>query len=106
MHDLPWNPAKLEQRTGRVDRVGSLAERLSQRDGVVPIDVWMPYVAGTYDEFVFERVMARRREFRCVLGNRPEWQGEGELGDDERGLPMDQGLADRLQAHLGPRTVG
>ena len=31
-HDLPWNPAKLEQRTGRVDRVGSLAERL-RRDG-------------------------------------------------------------------------
>jgi hypothetical protein len=101
-HDLPWNPAKLEQRTGRVDRVGSLAERLSAGGTGVPIDVWLPYVAGTYDEFVFERVMARRREFRCVLGNRPEWQGDGELGDDERGTPMDDELAGELQARLGP----
>jgi hypothetical protein len=101
-HDLPWNPAKLEQRTGRVDRVGSLAERLEKRDGDAEIDVWLPYVAGTYDEFVFDRVMARRREFRCVLGNRPEWQGDGELGEDERGTPIPHELAQRLQAELGP----
>jgi hypothetical protein len=101
-HDLPWNPAKLEQRTGRVDRVGSLAERLARRDGNTPIDVWLPYVTGTYDEFVFDRVMARRREFRCVLGSRPEWQGDGELGEDERGTPMDPEIAQRLQAELGP----
>ena len=27
-HDLPWNPATIEQRTGRVDRIGSKTERL------------------------------------------------------------------------------
>lgn len=103
-HDLPWNPAKLEQRTGRVDRVGSLAQRLSRQPGAqpVPIDVWLPYVRGTYDEFIFERVMARRREFRCILGNRPEWQGDGELAEDERGTPWDETLASRLQVDLGP----
>lgn len=101
-HDLPWNPAKLEQRTGRVDRVGSLAQRLGGSDGTVPIEVWLPFVAGTYDEFVYERVMARRREFRCILGNRPEWKDDGELGDDERGVPWTPELADRLQAQLGP----
>lgn len=106
-HDLPWNPAKLEQRTGRVDRVGSLAQRLSRQAGAqaVPIDVWLPYVRGTYDEFIFERVMARRREFRCILGNRPEWQGEGALAEDERGVPWDETLAARLQVELGPRGL-
>ena len=106
-HDLPWNPAKLEQRTGRVDRVGSLAQRLSRETGAqpVPIDVWLPYVPGTYDEFIFERVMARRREFRCILGNRPEWQGDGSLGEDERGTPWDEALASRLQVDLGPHDL-
>lgn len=98
-HDLPWNPAKLEQRTGRVDRVGSLSERTGE-----PIDVWLPYVPGTYDEFIYERVMARRREFRCLLGNKPEWRDEV-LSDDETGAPMEAGLVDRLQVDLGPQPV-
>lgn len=104
-HDLPWNPAKLEQRTGRVDRVGSLAERLRRdgRRGSVPIEVAMPFVSGTYDEFVHERVLARRREFRCLLGNRPEWDGDGELGEDERGQPVAEELVTALQVDLRPR---
>ncbi len=105
-HDLPWNPAKLEQRTGRVDRVGSLAERM-RRDGdgrLVPIEVGMPFVPGTYDEFVHDRVLARRREFRCLLGNRPEWAGEGELGDHETGQPIADELVAALQVDLSPRT--
>lgn len=103
-HDLPWNPAKLEQRTGRVDRVGSLSERL-RRDGTddqACIEVWLPYVPGTYDAFIHERVIARRREFRCLLGNRPEWKGEGELGEYEDGLPIAEELVEQLQVQLGP----
>jgi superfamily II DNA or RNA helicase len=104
-HDLPWNPAKLEQRTGRVDRVGSLAERLGRAGSgaPVPIEVSMPFVPGTYDELVHERVLARRREFRCLLGNRPEWAGDGVLTADEAGQPMPEDLVTRLQIDLAPR---
>ena len=31
-HDLPWNPAQLEQRVGRVDRLGSHLMRDRERD--------------------------------------------------------------------------
>jgi hypothetical protein len=103
-HDLPWNPAKLEQRTGRVDRVGSLSEQLRQAhpEGDFQIDVWMPYVPGTYDEFIHDRVLARRREFRCILGNRPEWH-EDVLGNDEHGAPVAESIVESLQVNLRPR---
>ena len=41
-HDLCWNPSTLEQRTGRIDRLGAKGER-SQR----PIHVYFPYIAAT-----------------------------------------------------------
>ena len=39
-HDLCWNPSTLEQRSGRVDRNGSKAERVKE-----PIHMYMAYVA-------------------------------------------------------------
>lgn len=68
-HDLPWNPAPLEQRTGRVDRIGSKAERLAgvnEEAGV--LDVVVPYIANTYDEFRFRRVHARAHLFEVTMG--------------------------------------
>ena len=43
-HDLAWNPSTIEQRTGRVDRLGCKAE------GREPISVYLPYLAGAADE--------------------------------------------------------
>ena len=103
-HDLPWNPAKLEQRTGRVDRIGSMSERLvaaGESGDEGSIQVWLPFMQGTYDETIFERVMARRREFRCILGSPPEWSSE-DLATDERGPPIDLELVDALQVNLSP----
>lgn len=103
-HDLPWNPARLEQRTGRVDRIGSMASRLQARMGATSenaaIEVGLPYVAGTYDETIFRRVLARRREFRCLLGSRPEW--DDDAPDVEESPPMSEGVVEALQVHLGP----
>ena len=96
-HDLPWNPATLEQRTGRVDRIGSLAIRLDRE-----IDVWLPFMPGTYDETIYNRVMARRREFRCVLGGKPEWQHE-QLDEADGEIPIPSEMVDRLQVDLAPQ---
>jgi hypothetical protein len=75
-HDLDWNPSVLEQRTGRVDRLGSKAERVSQ-----PVVVYEPYLGGTHDEKMFRVVKDRERWFGVVMGESPdssEWSTEKE----------------------------
>jgi hypothetical protein len=62
-HDLDWNPSSLEQRTGRIDRLGSKAERSGQS-----IQVYLPYLEGCQDEKLFRVVMDRERWFGVVMG--------------------------------------
>jgi hypothetical protein len=62
-HDLSWNPSTVEQRTGRVDRIGAKAERVGK-----PINVFMPYVAGTQDEKMYRVVRDRERWFQVLMG--------------------------------------
>ncbi|GMR20793.1 MAG: hypothetical protein BMS9Abin36_1390 [Gammaproteobacteria bacterium] len=62
-YDLSWNPSNLEQRTGRVDRIGAKAEKVGQ-----PIYVYYPYLAGTQDEKMYRVVMDRDRWFNVVMG--------------------------------------
>jgi hypothetical protein len=61
-HDLAWNPSTIEQRTGRVDRLGCKAE------GQQPIVVYLPYLAGTADERQFQVMSEREKWFRVVMG--------------------------------------
>jgi ERCC4-related helicase len=62
-HDLCWNPSTLEQRTGRVDRIGAKAEISGH-----PIQVYLPYIAETQDEKMYRVVMDRERWFNVVMG--------------------------------------
>ena len=62
-YDLSWNPSTIEQRTGRIDRLGGKAERTKQ-----PINVFLPFVAGTHDEKMFRVVTDRERWFQVVMG--------------------------------------
>ncbi len=64
-HDLCWNPSTLEQRTGRVDRIGAKVERCGQ-----PIRVYLPYLAETQDEKQYRVVMDRERWFSVVMGEK------------------------------------
>ncbi len=62
-HDLCWNPSTLEQRTGRVDRIGAKVEQCRQS-----IHIYLPYLAETQDEKMYRVVMDRERWFSVVMG--------------------------------------
>jgi len=64
-HDLCWNPSTLEQRTGRIDRIGAKAELCRKS-----INVYLPYVAETQDEKMYRVVIDRERWFNIVMGEK------------------------------------
>lgn len=66
-HDLAWNPSTLEQRTGRIDRIGAKCERSGQ-----PVQVYLPYIAETQDEKMYRVVSDRERWFSVVMGEKFE----------------------------------
>jgi hypothetical protein len=99
-HDLDWNPSVLEQRTGRLDRIGSMAEATGS-----PINVFEPFVEGTQDEKVFRVVKDRERWFNVVMGQQlelDEWSTERLASR----LPLPESIAARLTVRLGlePRS--
>ena len=45
-HDLVWNPAQIEQRIGRIDRLGSLINRLRKNGVDVHLGRALPHHSG------------------------------------------------------------
>lgn len=64
-HDLCWNPSTLEQRTGRIDRIGAKVEKCGK-----PIYVYYPFISETQDEKMYRVVMDRERWFKVVMGEK------------------------------------
>jgi hypothetical protein len=70
-YDLAWNPAVLEQRTGRADRIGSktFRERDAATDAkTVCLQIGVPFIAGTYDERMYEELRLRAQTFEVLTG--------------------------------------
>ncbi|MDO9022919.1 MAG: helicase-related protein [Deltaproteobacteria bacterium] len=89
-YDLAWNPAVLEQRTGRVDRIGSktFRERAAVAVDGVPaeLDVGVPFLAATYDERMYEELRVRAQTFEVLTGGDVARDNvEGEEGDNAEG---------------------
>lgn len=57
--DLPWNPMRIEQRIGRIDRLGQQSQI---------IHVWNLYFEDTIDERIVDRLLTRLRVFEAALG--------------------------------------
>jgi superfamily II DNA or RNA helicase len=71
-YDLPWNPAKIEQRIGRIDRIGQEEQQIL---------IWNFVYEDTVDDRVYERLLERLDIFHQALGSM-----EAVLGEEIRTL--------------------
>lgn len=94
-YDLPWNPMRVEQRIGRIDRNGQKSESVAIINLITP---------GTVDADIYERCLVRIGVFNSALGDGEEILGEitreirniaenFSLSDEERRSKLQQ-LAD------------
>lgn len=94
-YDHEWNPAKLEQKNGRVDRVGSKSERLSEK-----IDISMPFIKHTQDEKAYRVVMARKSWFDTIMGENYEAKWDVDKIDEESHRPLPERIQEELRMEL------
>ena len=66
-YDLPWNPMRIEQRIGRIDRYGQESEAVAIVNLVTP---------GTVDADIYERCLLRIGVFQHAVGGNEEILGE------------------------------
>ena len=94
-YDLPWNPMRIEQRIGRIDRYGQESETVAIANFITP---------GTIDADIYDRCLSRIGVFHHAIGGSEEILGEitrelhsisdaFTLSDDERADRLKQ-LAD------------
>ncbi|MFO0618919.1 MAG: helicase-related protein [Polyangiaceae bacterium] len=103
-HDLAWNPAQLEQRVGRVDRLGSLVQRAREKKPETTLDVALPIIMNTIDERLERRVRMRERWLEFLLGAPPKFEEYGLADDPVQPLPLR--FSEALRVELGPRAPG
>jgi hypothetical protein len=74
----------IEQRTGRIDRIGSKTFRERTASNDTRLEIGMPFLAGTYDERMFEELRLRAQVFEVMTGGdmaRDEASGSDEIDD-------------------------
>lgn len=72
--DIPWNPAHLEQRKGRIQRLGQSRQT---------IHVYNLWYADTVEDKVYNRVRDRLRTFMDLYGVVPETINEDNFNEQE-----------------------
>ena len=92
--DIEWNPARMEQREGRCDRIG---RRIKE-----PVNVYFLLVRGTYDERMFHQLVARQRWHSVLLGGPAAKLAKDEAGQIEARL-LDTTTAQKIGLDLRPR---
>lgn len=110
--DLAWNPAVLEQRTGRADRIGSKTFRERALAGGTAdsfLEIGVPYLAGTYDERMYEELRLRAQTFEVLTGG--DLSADQAEGNDDhktaegkesglRFVPLPESMIDAMRVNL------
>ena len=100
-YDLPWNPMRIEQRIGRIDRRGQKSE---------VVTIYNVLTAGTVDADIYERCLLRIGVFENSIGECEEILGSveaeiraiaynGKLTDEERREKLEQ-ISDNKQREI------
>lgn len=87
-YDLPWNPMRIEQRIGRVDRKGQASDTVLIYNLITP---------GTVDADIYDRCLLRIGVFNASIGGSEEILGNitRELRDIAENIALTEG--ERLQ---------
>lgn len=91
-YDLPWNPMKIEQRIGRIDRRGQLSD---------VVNIYNIITEGTVDADIYHRCLMRIGVFERSIGDCEEILGQiasgidyivydTNLTDEERNIKLEQ----------------
>jgi len=81
--DLPWNPMRIEQRIGRIDRYGQQSETVAIFNLITP---------GTIDAQIYDRCLSRIGVFQHAIGGNEEILGE--IGREMRSIVESFTLSD------------
>lgn len=82
-YDLPWNPMRIEQRIGRIDRRGQTSEF---------VNIYNLITSDTVDADIYNRCLLRIGVFEKSIGECEEILGE--IGQQVERIAMDQHLTD------------
>lgn len=91
-YDLPWNPMRIEQRIGRIDRRGQKSDT---------VKIYNMITQGTIDAVIYDRCLSKIGVFEASIGDCSEILGDisdqifkimfdPELTDDERQMKIEQ----------------
>jgi len=83
--DVPWNPARLEQRIGRIARLGQKA---------LEVDIYNLWYPQSIEARMYRRLLERRQDYQIAVGEFPEIFGKAITS--ELGIALGNNTIERL----------